>query len=92
MASYICLEKTEPARGPALWNLVTKNDEDNDDHNRDEDQNEGVLDHALAFLVFVTMHELAQLYVQAGKQINSTSFPTRIAHSADPASSLGLIL
>ena len=36
-----------------VLDLVAENDEDHDDDNRDKNQNEGVLDHSLAFLLII---------------------------------------
>jgi hypothetical protein len=45
-----------------VLDLVAKKDKDNDDNDRDEYQDEGVLDHTLAFLV--TMQELTELQIK----------------------------
>ena len=56
----------EPSRNVAedVLDLVAKKNEDYDDHNRDQDQNEGVLNHALTFLVLVTVHKLTELQIK----------------------------
>jgi hypothetical protein len=47
-----------------VLDLVAKKNEDYDDHDRDQDQNEGVLNHALTFLVLVTVHKLTELQIK----------------------------
>ena len=48
---------------------MANNGEDDDDYDSDEDEDEGVLNHALAFLIFLLLanHELAQTQIQIVK-------------------------
>jgi hypothetical protein len=47
-----------------VLDLVAKKDKDDDDHNGDEDQNQGVLDHSLAIFVIATGKLLAELQIK----------------------------
>src|ERR1700730_6528512 len=72
----------EAARNVAehVLDLVAENDQDYDDNHRDQDENEGVLYHALPFL---TVEQLTEAQIKVGQHANS---PPCGADRTDPVS------
>src|SRR2546421_9028778 len=74
MGAFLLAEAARDVAEDVL-DLVAENDQDYDDNHRDQDEDEGVLNHTLAFL---TVEQGAEAEIQIAQHARFTSFSNQI--------------